>query len=712
MARGPGPVASSQSALLPSSSPVAFHHTPPYGSVQRHPHPPASPLGADYSNSNRYLFPFILLTQIVVYMEAGAVPALLNELASSFQMSFWMQGLMGGLGYIFLSAGCPAAAWAFRKWDVPFVLGCAIMLNALSTAVFAATPTGAEWVWLLVTARGLIGFSQAFPIIYFPLWCDEHAPAGRKTSWLSYVQGGVVVGILAGYAVATITFLIPSGSCGLIECWRVPFLLQVLFTLPLGVLAFAIPAEHCNIRSTEDEAMLNGCGGGDGADGAHSPLHSLLRRSSLDRSLHEGGTHVHESEEGAVGLVANVGSILGPHAVMPPCLPAHLEGEQPNSNPSPWPTPRHKDEAYWNAVDGDDGDVDSDAEDGDGFSGGSGGLGTLPHSYDASSASYQQQRSDSGGDVEDGEPDRSHPGGASLGLSLSPSPVRAAPVPQGFARVSSSPPSRTRTTRRGSAGALALHDDRDGPALVWHTTTTSEGLALLCRNSVYLCVVLSLSAGYFCIIGLSYWSTGYMVEVLGGNANTVRLGFIFCALTAPIGGVLAGGWAVDRSGGYSGLHQRTEALSWCCLFLLIGCVFAVPASLLSDLLLSSLSIWMLLFFGSATLPAATGVMLNSVHPSMRPFAAALATICFNVLGYFGGPIVAGLTMTATGSFRVGFQVILYAAAPCLLLMSVAWMSSRAQRKARRRALQRKAEHDAATRASNAALAAAAKGTQV
>ena len=710
MARGPGPVATSQSALLPSSSPVAaFQHTPPYGSVQRHAHPPASPLGADYSNSNRYLFPFILLTQIVVYMEAGAVPALLNELAAAFQMSFWMQGLMGGLGYIFLSAGCPAAAWAFRKWNVPNVLGCAIMLNALSTAVFAATPTGVEWVWLLVTARGLIGFSQAFPIIYFPLWCDEHAPAGRKTSWLSYVQGGVVVGILAGYAVATITFLIPSGSCGLIECWRVPFLLQVLFTLPLGVLAFAIPAEHCNIRSTEDEAMLNGCGGGEGADGSHSPLHSLLRRSSLDRSLHEGGTHVHEPEEGAVGLVANVGSILGPHAVMPPCLPAHLEGEQPNSNPSPWPTPRHKDESYWNAVDGDD---DGDAEDGDGFSGGSGsgGLGTISHSYDASTASYQQHRSDSGGDVdveEAGEASRPNTGGASLSLS----PSRAAP--QGFARVSSSPTHTRTRTRRSSTGAVALHDDRsDGSALVWHTTTTSEGLVLLFRNSVYLCVVLSLSAGYFCIIGLSYWSTGYMVEVLQGNANTVRLGFIFCALTAPIGGVLVGGWAVDRSGGYSGLHQRTEALSWCCLFLAVGCAFAIPASLLDNLLLASSSIWMLLFFGSATLPAATGVMLNSVHPSMRPFAAALATICFNVLGYFGGPIVAGLTMTATGSFRVGFRVILYAAAPCLLLMSVAWMSSRAQRKARRRALQRKAEHDAATRASNAALAAAAKGTLV
>jgi len=100
-----------------------------------------------------------------------------------------------------------------------------------------------------------------------------------------------------------------------------------------------------------------------------------------------------------------------------------------------------------------------------------------------------------------------------------------------------------------------------------------------------------------------------------------------------------------------------------------------------------------------------------MHALVRRRRGGHHRLRFNVLGYFGGPIVSGMVMSATGSFRAGFRVILYAAAPCLLLMAAAWTSSRVQRKARRRALQRKAEHEAATctRVANAAIAAAAQG---
>ena len=50
------------------------------------------------------------------------------------------------------------------------------------------------------------------------------------------------------------------------------------------------------------------------------------------------------------------------------------------------------------------------------------------------------------------------------------------------------------------------------------------------------------------------------------------------------------------------------------------------------------------------------------------------------------------------SFLWGYRVVLWAALPCLLCMSVAWLTSRAQRKARRRAHQRRAEHEAAATA--------------
>jgi len=101
-----------------------------------------------------------------------------------------------------------------------------------------------------------------------------------------------------------------------------------------------------------------------------------------------------------------------------------------------------------------------------------------------------------------------------------------------------------------------------------------------------------------------------------------------------------------------------------------------------------------------------GVLLNCIHPDMRPFAASVATIAYNVLGYTGGPLLSGQVMTATGEFMQGFRVVLYAAGPCLLLMALAWNESRAQRKARRREMQRRAEHDAAVAEHRKAAAAA------
>ena len=618
-------------------------------------HPPPHP-----DSGNRYLFPFILLCQIIIYMEAGAVPALLNVLGADFSMSFWSLGLMGGIGYLALSLGCPLATYSFRRWDVPRVLGCAIMLNAAATAVFAMCPLGRQWVWLLIVTRGLIGFSQSYCIIYFPLWCDAHAPPERKTSWMSYVQGGVVIGIFVGYASATIASLFPQAEGG-IASWRIPFILQTMLTLPLAILAFAIPSEHCNIRAQHEEEedseerYLNG--------GKERKLSMHQTFSDLG-TAHTPGDHVgpYDSScpggpgETASSLVANVGSILGPHMILDPVMPSHLEGEAPrNSNPSPWPHTRWGHFAVEDTA-ADEAERSTEAAQPESY-----GTFTTPDAT-VSAAAIDADDDDDGAEHE----------AMSLGLGSA-------------ASASAAPYKIVRNT---------LVDAPSHPAGSWHTLTTSEGLVLLARNTVYLSTVLSLSFGYFAVIGLSYWSTQFFIDVRGAPESAARAGFIFCALTAPIGGVVFGGWIVDRAGGYSGLVQRTEALKCCCVFLFTGALFAGPAGVLTNLWLCSGAIWMVLFFGSATLPPATGVMLNAVHQDMRPFAAAVATISFNCIGYFGGPLVSGFVMTYTNSFLIGYRVVLWASVPCLLLMVVAWLTSRAQRRARRRAHMRRAEHEA------------------
>ena len=67
--------------------------------------------------------------------------------------------------------------------------------------------------------------------------------------------------------------------------------------------------------------------------------------------------------------------------------------------------------------------------------------------------------------------------------------------------------------------------------------------------------------------------------------------------------------------------------------------FACPAGFYSSLGFVITLVWLVLFFGGAIIPAATGLILASVPPSLRPFSCAMSMLTYNILGYAGGTIL-------------------------------------------------------------------------
>jgi MFS transporter, Spinster family, sphingosine-1-phosphate transporter len=168
-----------------------------------------------------YLFKYIILAQIVVYIEAGAIPALLTQLKVIFNMSYNEQGALGGVVYLFLSMACPLAGYLFRVWSPRAVLSATLSLNLLATLGFALTPD--EWTKALIVSRAMIGFTQAFVMVYSPVWVDEFAPPARRTAHMSYLQGSVPIGIMVGYCFGTVVSYFehcPWCDYQLCECWR------------------------------------------------------------------------------------------------------------------------------------------------------------------------------------------------------------------------------------------------------------------------------------------------------------------------------------------------------------------------------------------------------------------------------------------------------------------------------------------------------------
>lgn len=187
-----------------------------------------------------YLFKYIIIMQVVVYLEAGAVPALLSNLKEAFQLTFVEQGALGALVYFWLSLTCPVAGILFRKCSVRTLLGTMLCLNSLVTLGFAFTPAGQTY--LLLAARSLIGCTQAFLMIYAPVWVDQFSPPEKLTTWMSYLQASVPIGIMLGYCLGAAAEW--YNSCAVFYCWRWPFITQAALCLPLSIATFFVPSHH------------------------------------------------------------------------------------------------------------------------------------------------------------------------------------------------------------------------------------------------------------------------------------------------------------------------------------------------------------------------------------------------------------------------------------------------------------------------------------
>ncbi len=74
----------------------------------------------------------------------------------------------------------------FYRFSPKFILLITLIVNASAVTFFAISDT----VALMLVFRFIIGMSQAFLVIYGPVWVDEFSPLKSKTLWMSLMQGG------------------------------------------------------------------------------------------------------------------------------------------------------------------------------------------------------------------------------------------------------------------------------------------------------------------------------------------------------------------------------------------------------------------------------------------------------------------------------------------------------------------------------------------
>jgi MFS family permease len=89
----------------------------------------------------------------------------------------------------------------------------------------------------------MLGFTQAFCVIYGPVWINEFSPRESNTKWMAILHSFVVIGVMTGYIVGAITITLFEKFIG----WRFAFMLQGWFMIAIGIGFLGTSNHHLDI---------------------------------------------------------------------------------------------------------------------------------------------------------------------------------------------------------------------------------------------------------------------------------------------------------------------------------------------------------------------------------------------------------------------------------------------------------------------------------
>jgi MFS transporter, Spinster family, sphingosine-1-phosphate transporter len=210
--------------------------------------------------------------------------------------------------------------------------------------------------------------------------------------------------------------------------------------------------------------------------------------------------------------------------------------------------------------------------------------------------------------------------------------------------------------------------------------TICQQLCKLLSSALYMRLVFALSGLYFIVTGIQFWATIYMVEKVGADPLTVKTGFVLTSITGPLIGVFFGGWLIDRLGGYKDDSGQSGVVALkVCSYLGAGAVlFACISAFTLDFWVVLVSIWLVLFFGGAILPALTGIIINAVGEECKNMASSFSMFMYNIVGYAMAPFLSGVVSDAAKDMVWGWRLIMLMSIPSILCAVLAYFAIKSQ----------------------------------
>lgn len=130
---------------------------------------------------------FALFLYVVIFsnFDSGVIPAALKSIEKEMDLNFTQQGLLGCLPYFGISFASIFFSFIIGKQKVKLVLTLALFFNIGFCLIFALLRN----FLVMCFMRFFMGFTQAFWIIYGPIWTHNFSPTEKQTTWLGFLQG-------------------------------------------------------------------------------------------------------------------------------------------------------------------------------------------------------------------------------------------------------------------------------------------------------------------------------------------------------------------------------------------------------------------------------------------------------------------------------------------------------------------------------------------
>jgi MFS family permease len=139
------------------------------------------------------IFCLFLYVTVFTNFDTGVIPAALVNIHKELGLNYTQQGLLGSLPNFGISVASFLVSYLIGKFQTKRILTLAIIFNVAFCILFALS----ENLYALYVSRFFMGFTQAFWIIYGPVWTNYFSPHERQTTWLGFLQGFSPLGILS-----------------------------------------------------------------------------------------------------------------------------------------------------------------------------------------------------------------------------------------------------------------------------------------------------------------------------------------------------------------------------------------------------------------------------------------------------------------------------------------------------------------------------------